>query len=464
MNFYQFFEKKIKNKSIIILGLGKEGLSSLNLILKTGTYSGLAIADSKEQSPEFLYNSLKETHSKETLDKTLKEIKTYYGTTYQKHLNQYDLILKSPGVVLEESVDKGKISSSMQIFCEYYKDRIIGITGTKGKSTTASLLHHTLQKNNIPAVLAGNIGIPVFDIPDEIRQDTKIVLEMSCHQLEYMTVSPHIGVLLNLHEEHLDHYGSYRAYCMAKHHIFKHMEAGSHLISCTDIEKESIPEGIKTDFISYVKEKKNTAIRVDENGFSYENEYFPIPDDLPLIGIHNIYNIASIYPIIKNLQIDFQEFIHSLYSFKPLPHRLEFIGRIQGIDFYDDSISTMGASTINAVTSLKNTATVLIGGMDRGIDYLDLTDFIIEHPDYIYILMEATGKRIYFELKEKTKISPNIILTEHLEDAVELAFELTPKGKACILSPAAASYGIFRNFEHRGEVFQRLIHKRKSPV
>lgn len=459
MNFYNYFESKIKNKAIAILGLGKEGISTLKLILRTGGYKSLAIADLKEQNLSFLYDITEESSpfTKASFDTAVKEINTHYGEDYQKTLNNYDIIFKAPGVVLETSVDIDKISSSMQVFCEYYKEQIIGITGTKGKSTTSSLLYHILKKNGFSCLLAGNIGIPVFDILDDIKKDTSIILEMSCHQLEYMTVSPKIGILLNLHEEHLDHYSSYEAYCMAKYRLFKNMDETSYFIGCTDTKQENIPETISSNFISYVKENKDTDIKVDKSGFHYRNRYFPVPDDLPLIGIHNIYNIAAIYPIMEKFHIEFDAFIHSLYSFQPLPHRLEFIGRFQGIDFYDDSISTMGDSTMNAVNSVKNTGSVLIGGMDRGIDYSDLIDFIIKNPNYIYILMEATGKRIHSEIKAKNKLTDNILLVDHLETAVKKAFQLTPKGKACILSPAAASYGIFRNFEHRGEVFKTLV-------
>lgn len=459
MNFYNYFETKIKNKAVVILGLGKEGSSTLRLILKTGGYKSLAIADLNEQNLDFLYNIKDESNklTKETLDKSLKEIKAYYGKDYQNALNDYDIIFKAPGVVLEKWVNINKISSSMQVFCEYYKNQIIGITGTKGKSTTSSLLFHVLKENGFSCLLAGNIGIPVFNILDDIKKDTVIILEMSCHQLEYMSVSPKIAILLNLHEEHLDHYESYQAYCMAKYQIFKNMDKNSCFISCIDAKQERLPEMISSTFISYVKDRKDTDIKVDENGFNYHNRYFPVPNNLPIIGIHNIYNIAAIYPIMETFHIEFDSFIHSIHSFRPLPHRLEFIGNFHNIDFYDDSISTMGTSTINAVNGVKNTASVLIGGMDRGIDYSDLIDFMIKNPNYIYILMEATGKRIYDELKVKNKITDNIFLVDHLEAAVKAAFKLTPKKKACILSPAAASYGIFRNFEHRGEVFQALV-------
>lgn len=451
MSFYKFFEDKIKNKSIVILGLGKEGISNLNLLLKTGGFKNLGIADQKKQSLEnlpFLSDNL--------------AVKTHFEKGYQDRLNDYDLILKAPGVVLDPSVDPDKITSAMELFCEYYRNRIIGITGTKGKSTSVSLLFHILTVNNVKAVLAGNIGIPVFDILDDIEKDSTIILEMSCHQLEYMRVSPGTGILLNLHEEHLDHYGSYDSYCKAKYNIFKHMTEGSKLIATSDIGNKQMPEGVEVELVGYSDKRKEKRISVNEKGFYFNGKWFPVPDDLPLLGIHNIYNLACIYPVASDFRISFDDFIKAVYSFRPLPHRLEFVGNHKGIDFYDDSISTMGNSTINAVISVKNCSSVLIGGMDRGIDYSDLIGFIIKNPQYTYILMEASGERIHSRLKEGNNLGSNIVLVPHLEAAVKEAFNRTPKGKACILSPAAASYGIFRNFEHRGEVFQNLISMEKK--
>lgn len=458
MTFYEFFQNKVKDKRILILGLGKEGLSSLKLLLKTGGYSLLGIADEKEPELDSLCRNL-ETQGvpKERLAEFRALTRTHFKETYQNFNNQYDLIFKSPGVVLNKDTDLHRVTGTMQVFTEFYREQIIGITGTKGKSTTASLLTHVLKENGISAVLAGNIGIPVFDILDDITSDTAIVLEMSCHQLEYMTVSPKTAILLNLHQEHLDHYGSYAAYCTAKYNIFKYMEKDSRFIGNTQLKTERLPEGIQIDWISYEDEEADSDIRVTEEGYRYRNEHFRFDGKLPLPGIHNLYNIAAIHPVVSGFRIPFAAFQKAIASFHPLPHRLEYIGCFKGIDFYDDSISTMGSSTISAIKAVRNTGSVLIGGMDRGIDYTNLTDFILEHPEYFYILMEATGKRIYSLLEKRKSLPQNILLTAHLEDAVQKAFEHTERGKACILSPAAASYGIFRNFEHRGEVFQELV-------
>lgn len=465
MNFYNFLENKIKNKSILVLGLGKEGKSTLNMLLKLKA-ANITISDANEQNFDFLFDE-NPTCDKGEINDFINNINHKYGDDYLNNLNAYDLILKSPGIIIPTDTDINKISSQMELFVEFYHEQIVGITGTKGKSTTSSLLHHILLSNDKSSILAGNIGIPVFDIVDQIKKDSIIVIEMSCHQLEYMQHSPKRAILLNLHQEHLDHYASYEAYCEAKYNIFKHMQPNGQLIIAKHLPFEAnINSDINVTYIDYADNKEscnqdlNQIINVTANGFYYKNDFIEIPEDIKLLGKHNIYNIACVYAVICQEHIKYFDFINSLKSFEPLPHRLQYIGRYHDIDFYDDSISTMGEATINALRSVKNAQTVLIGGMDRGIAYDDLIGFIINNNKYIYILMEASGHRIYEELSQKiSQIPNNIILAQHLDDAIETAFEITGKNMACILSPASASYGIFRNFEHRGEVFAEMVKK-----
>ena len=155
-----------------------------------------------------------------------------------------------------------------------------------------------------------------------------------------------------------------------------------------------------------------------------------------------------------------EKFLKALRTFQTLPHRLQYLGVKEGLRFYDDSISTIGETTIQALESVKNVDSILIGGMDRGVDYSQLEEYLTGSSVRHIILMEATGKRIYREIKEKYPTlfaSGRLALTEHLEEAVDLARELGEEGGACVLSPAAASYGIFKNFEERGEYFRQYI-------
>ena len=436
----------IENRKVLILGFGREGKSTYKLIEKAGGYQSLAIAD---------LNSLTDILPENVLQITGKE--------YQKSLNEYDLVFKSPGIVLEQEIEEYtcEIVSQTELFFRRFRNQIIGITGTKGKSTTTTLLYHVLKEAGVKTVLAGNIGIPAFDIAEEIQEDTVICFEMSSHQLEYMSVAPRLGVLMNIHEEHLDHYGTMEKYVAAKERIYRNQLSGDKLICNVEIlPKENT---CKSQVISIGYEGSNAEIEVGEKNISYKNQdkVFQIPTgEIKLIGIHNYYDIGVVYGLLQEFNICDEVFCEALKTYEPLPHRLQYIGTIDGIKYYDDSISTICDTTIQALTSLQDTDTVIIGGMDRGIEYQELILFLSDHKVPNIILMEATGRRIYQEIKEKYtdfKGIDRIQLVEHLEDAVKLAKKITPQGKSCVMSPAAASYGIFKNFEERGEVFGKLV-------
>ncbi len=227
----------IAGKKVLILGFGKEGKSSFLMIRKAGGYTELAIADQKEIRYEeiaqagnlFLGNTSGEDICNDICNDIYPIVSNIItGTDYQESLRDYDIVFKSPGIVLEKDISSYacRIISQTEVFFMRFREQIVGITGTKGKSTTSTLLYHVLNSAGIPVVLGGNIGIPVFDISEDIGQDTVIVLELSSHQLEYMTISPRLGVLLNIHEEHLDHYGTMEKYVAAKQRIYTNQKTG----------------------------------------------------------------------------------------------------------------------------------------------------------------------------------------------------------------------------------------------
>ena len=316
------------------------------------------------------------------------------------------------------------------------------------------------------ALLVGNIGIPALDHMEEVKPDTRIVFELSCHQLEYMTVSPHIGILVNIHEEHLDHYGTMEKYVEAKHHIFKNQRPDDILIcnvQCLPKEGTCPSRLIRAGMDGSGKEL-DVVQEQDGIWVHFRGRAFCIPtDEIKLLGQHNYFDIGVAYGVCSILGMDDQVFARGLKTYEPLPHRLQYIGEQEGVKYYDDSISTICDTTIQALKTLKDTDTVLIGGMDRGIDYRELIEYLSECPVPHIILMEATGKRIYQEIHKyypEFKNRARLILAEHLEDGVKRARQITRPGTSCVLSPAAASYGIFRNFEERGETFSRLVFKK----
>ncbi|MFI3177451.1 MAG: UDP-N-acetylmuramoyl-L-alanine--D-glutamate ligase [Eubacteriales bacterium] len=357
-------------------------------------------------------------------------VETFEGKAEDISWETYDYVVKSPGIYYPEP--REQIISQTSLFLGEFRDQVIGITGTKGKSTTASLLYHTLRSCGKDVILVGNIGLPPLERYHEITEETIIVFELSCHQLYQLQISPHVAVYLNLYEDHLDYYGTIEHYHGAKLSIIRYQEK-------SDIcyQGENVPD-IPT------QSRKEVIHKADAKGMNLTS----------LQGEHNQYNAYVVMEIATKLYgIAKEAAMEAMNSFRGLPHRLERLGEIEGVTYYDDSISTICQSAIQATTSIHNVGTVLIGGMDRGIDYGDLIDFIKERSDVNFICMYASGNRIYQEVCHV----PDAYYCEDLDEAIPLAQKITPWGKACILSPAAASYGYFKNFEERGDYYKQKL-------
>lgn len=424
------FKQDLEGKKIAIWGLGKEGISTLQFI----------------QS-----NNIKCTELGILDTKALPEIEGTKKLNEPEDLNEYDLIFKSPGIVADKSkIDMDKLTSQTEEFIKILASQIIGITGTKGKSTTSSLTYTILKKYYPNTVLVGNIGIPCFNAINEIDENTKIVFELSCHQLEFIRYSPHIAVILDLYPDHLDHYKTFENYINAKLNINKFQKDDDILIYGETCKK-----------YIHSKIKNNICISdcIKDRNITTENNSIQIlEDETNLVGEHNFFDIAvSYYICSKTYKISNEEFKSALKDFKGLAHRLEYVTTKDNVEYYDDSISTIGETTIEGIKALKNVNTLILGGMDRQIDYSNLEYFIIQDENLEnLILMPDTGTRIYKELQEKGN-TKKCYLVNNLEEAVKRAKEVTKKDTICLLSPAAASYGFFKNFEERGNTFQDLV-------
>lgn len=442
-NLIQYF----KDKKILILGFGKEGISTYKLIRKYLPKQYLYISDKKENFEEnfdFLKN-----------DENLTIIS---GEKYLENLQNYDIIMKSPGISfvgLDTKKYIHKIKSQLELLLEFFNVLTIGITGTKGKSTTSSLIYKIIKDQGKKTLLLGNIGIPAFDYIDTISEDTILVLEMSSHQLEYMETSPTVSILLNVYEEHLDHYGSFEKYVLAKCNIFKYQKETDYLLYNTDIELLN----------TLVKNVKSTIYKVSFNNkndskiyFKNDKIYFgdtPIYDKNEtrnLVGNYNLNNIMFALGVSEILKLNISETIKSISEFKTLEHRLEFVGKYNDILYYDNSIGTIPMATIEAIKALKDVDTLIIGGMDRGLDYTEFIKFLNNSNINNIICMPKTGHDIAKKLKEEKRY-----IVDSLEEAVNTAKSVTEKGKICLLSPAAASYGFFKNFEEKGNLYKKLV-------
>lgn len=442
---------ELKDKSILLLGFGKEGKSSYQFIRSMDQTKKIGIAD--------LYLIQDFDFSNDPY------LTFYIGEDYLKACADYDVIIKGPGVVIKNYLDeeiKSRITCQTDLFLKYSKNQTIGITGTKGKSTTSSLLYHILQKLGKSSVLIGNIGIPVFDVLDCLEEDTICVLELGVHQLEFMKHSPNIAVILNIYEEHLDHYLSMDEYVNAKRNIYLYQTEGDILLVGNSSYLESL-DHIHGTIYRNQKRNQNCYFLDQEDLIIYNgNKKIVIPRfkiETTLKGEHNLTNILTCLAIISILGFDLEKGIQSLKNFKGLPHRLECVGSYHQILFYDDAIATSIPSVISAINTLEIVDTLILGGMDRGLDYLPLVTYLQTSTIRNVLLLPETNQRIE-KLFRDSKSSLNVISVSNMEEAVSLSFEITKEGKVCLLSPAAASYNVYKNFEEKGNHFQNLIKKR----
>ena len=458
-NKNSILDEMILNKNILILGFGKEGRSTYNYLRERYPNQVFSIAD----KDAFLLEKFSFTN-----DKNLKFI---LGSTYLDHLNAFDLIIKTPGISVLDFKNplpaKEKITSQTDIFLKMYHSQVIGVTGTKGKSTTANLIYHILKKHkNVNVLLVGNMGFPPFDQLIDINKDTLIVFELSSHQLENITVAPHISVLLNLFQEHLDHYHSYIDYQLAKFNIAFNQNAADYFIfnfdniSIKNIIKEHKIKGKAYSFSLNKETDRGTFIK---DSFIYFNEgsrsvkVYNTKHKCNLKGEHNLLNIMAAINVCKIIGVKNDVIIDGINTFKGLEHRLEYVGRYDDIEYYNDSIATIPEATMAAIKSLKRVNTLLIGGFDRGIDYNELAEFITNSLIGHIIFIGEAGKRIFSLIDTSKNKKQKYIVATDFDNAVEFAQNVTCKDMICLLSPAAASYDMFKNFEERGKRFKELV-------
>lgn len=418
----------VSGKKVLILGYGREGKSTFQALKQAGGWTCLDVADANPVQLEDGGHGV------------------FTGPDYLERMDEYDVVFKSPGIVLPKPPEEYRceITSQTEQFLRRFRDQVVGITGTKGKSTTTTLIFHILEQSGKDCLLAGNIGTPVFDIAEQIGPSTIVVVELSCHQLEYCGQSPAVAVLLNLFEDHLDHYGTFERYVQAKENIYRRQRPEDTLYCGPDVLPEpgacpSHVTPIGTEVLPFTSLEQVEGAR--------------------LRGTHNLYNCAAARLVCGRFGVTDGQFTAALSTYRPLPHRLEYLGQRDGVDYYDDSISTTAESAISAVKSVPNAGVLLLGGMDRGIEYGALVDFLPESGLEHVVLMYESGQRIRQMLEART--GPDHPLDfRYIPDLYQAAAwvrEHARPGSACILSPASASYGHFKNFEERGEVFRQLV-------
>lgn len=411
------FETKISNvpdflkflgmKNTTILGFGKEGEETKKYLNKNFPNLKIDILDQKSDKD------------------------------YLKKQVNYDILIKTPGI--PKNKIKIPYTTATNLFFSEIKSRgnkIIGVTGSKGKSTTASLIYHMLKEAGKNVFLLGNIGIPMLSVlSEDIKSDAIFVVELSSYQLDDIKFSPNIAVVTNLFPEHMDYHLGIKNYYKAKKNIINFQQKGDVFVYNPENKKVA----------GWLKGLKSKAIPFTKSILLGDSE-------IPLIGEHNKDNIKAAISAVKELGIRDGDINSAIKTFKGLPHRLEFVGEFNGIKFYDDAISTTPESTIIAIKALKDIDTIFLGGEDRGYIFSQLEKTIKKYKIKNVVLFPESGKRI--KLK-----GLNILKTSSMEEAVKFSYKFTEKGSVCLLSCASPSYSLWKNFEEKGDQFQSAIKK-----
>ncbi|MBI1956291.1 MAG: UDP-N-acetylmuramoyl-L-alanine--D-glutamate ligase [Acidobacteria bacterium] len=467
----------MRDKTILILGLGREGQSTYRYLRAAFPEKELGLAD---QLPlEKLESEVAEKIRSDS------RLRLHLGPDYLGSLTEYDSIVKSPGIpvtlpALRQAVKAGKqITSHSAIFFASCPGKIIGVTGTKGKSTTASLIHTILERASYPTFLVGNIGAPALDMLPQAGADTVFVYELSSHQLLDLRQSPPMAVLLNVVPEHLDYYQNFDQYVAAKENITRHQTERDALVYDADheIPREiasrsrarrfacslnvqawrpvPTPAGcfLEEDWIVYRSEqgKQEQVVRVQ---------------DVPLLGRFNLGNVAAAVAVGKLAGVSNDRIAEAVRGFQPLEHRLELVGTYGGVTYYNDAIATVPEATMAALDTLGEAVeTILLGGADRHLDFSCLAKRLLRSNIKTVILFPPTGESIWQAVCEQSSTAsalPRHFFVNSMEEAVALAKQHTAKGRICLHSPASASFGLFRDYRHRGTLFKRLVQENRE--
>lgn len=431
-------------KKILILGWGEEGRALYKYY-----------RDLYPDLPLWIADKNKFTAPKDKL------VKIIYGKKYLDDLNKFDLIAKGPGIShlepkIAAAVEAGiELTSVAKIFFAKRRDRIIGVTGTKGKSTTSSLIYSLLKADRKEAYLVGNIGANPLELLNKSNK-AYFIYELSSYQLSVLPYSPHIAVFIDLFPDHLPYHRGFKNYAQAKANIARYQNKDDYFIyngAYPFIKKLAEKSGAHT--IEYANKKK-----INNDCLYYENKKIISLKDINLPGEHNLKNITAAITVAKLLKIKNKIIANAIRSFKGLDHRLELIGKYRGVEFYDDAISTTPESTLAAIEYLdQKLSTIFLGGEDRGYDFKQLAKKLSSLSLAAIVLFPDSGQRIKEALIKAygKKELPKILETKNMAEAVNFAYQNTAVNKACLLSTASPSYSIFKNFKEKGDLFQKFV-------
>ena len=441
----------LKDKQVLVLGLGDTGLSALRWLNRQG--ARLSVADTRDNPPGV-----------EALKTELPAVKLHTGAFTAAIFEGIDLMVASPGVPLSEPEIQAAISrgvpvvGDVELFAQYRPAtvKVIAITGANGKTTVTTLVGEMCKSAGLKTIVAGNIGLPVLDALSMETPDV-YVLELSSFQLETTSnLVVDAAAMLNLSEDHMDRYAGMQEYAIAKARIF--YNAKLQVLNRDDawsmlMARPKLPQ--VTFGLDAGEDEHSYGLRnVDgELWLSYGTHDLMNMRDLKIAGLHNAANALAAIALCRGVGIDYVPIIQTLYNFKGLPHRVEWVANIDDVDYFDDSKGTNVGATCAALSGLSQKVVLIVGGDGKGQDFAPLKQPVTDNARAV-VLIGRDAPLIENELLE-TDVA--LYRAVDLPEAVNIAKKLAQRGDAVLLSPACASFDMFKNYVHRAEVFVAAV-------
>lgn len=457
-------DQAIQNRKIAVLGLGMEGLAVAEFLLENGI-SDLTLLDRAKEEEIFARVEGEERDHVSSLLGNPK-VKKDFGQNYLDSLDQYEMIFRTPGIsALDPSLATAKkagveITSQIKLFFDLCPCLIIGVTGTKGKGTTSSLILDILKKAGKDVYLAGNIGAPAISLIPKLKPESIVILELSSFQLMDLHKSPQIAVVINLEIDHLDYHANVNEYHDAKYNILQYQtEKDLAVLNFESTFPESKIKSLKSKAKYFSAVSPKDALVGEENVVLDPNGRMIEVCDLSklhVFGRHNLANIAAASLVADSLNVDIETIREAVKDFRGLPHRIEYVDTIDGVKFIDDSFATNPDPTMAAIHSFSEPKILILGGSSKRANFDDLAQDIQGSQVKKVILIGAEKDKIRQSL-EKAGYRCFVEATGDINDIVVESKNQAESGDVVIFSPACASFDMFKNYKDRGEKFKNAV-------
>ena len=427
---------------IAIAGFGLEGKVNLDYYLGQG--HDITVVDEREVT--------------EPLPAEV-EVKT--GADVWSDLSGFDLVVRTASLAPDRIITDGKIWSGTNEFFSKCPAPIIGVTGTKGKGTTSSLIASVLRSAGYTVHLLGNIGLPALGELPDIKPSDIVVFELSSFQLWDLEFSPHVAVILGIEPDHLNVHSSFDDYVSAKANIRRHQQPDDVCI----VHPTNSVSGRVADILPGAKRygsSDNGAVYADEGWFCWQGERLCAIDSLQIPGAHNIENACAALSAAVEYTQDKQAIEQGLLSFTGLDHRIKLVHQVGGVRFYDDSYSSAPSAAMAAIKAFDEPKIVLIGGYDKGADFAELATCVANTDSIRRVVLYGQTRSRIAEAFADAGVSVDsytVLDTVDFEEIVSQAARLAKSGDVVVLSPACASFDMFANFTERGEMFTKIVHQ-----